>query len=303
MAAQPDWAGPPVRHRHRHRRRFGRILTWLNVQSAADIGIGRDRLANAPFEIDTTQPMNNYRFRIDAAYDQEFPDRAEYFWAKSAGERSVDYQDARLLMELGGKKFSVGTEIAIRSVDPVDRGDSTGMGDMNVATKTVMLDGNRWQITQIFRSYFNTGSKTHGTGNGHISLEPGMLVRYKWNDVTYLHTEIKYWFPLGGDPDHSGQVLNYGLGLSHLWFDADNFAIIPTLEFVGWSVLDGKQTGPAGATEVDGSGIFNIYPGVRFVYDKGGDLGLFELGIGTGFAVSDTHWYESLFRVDLRWSY
>ena len=304
-ATQPAWAGPPVRHRHhRHHRRFGRILTWLNVQSAADIGIGRDRLANAPFEIDTTQPMNNYRLRIDAAYDLEFPDRAEYFWAKSTGgDPSVDYQDFRFLMELGGKRFSVGTEIPIRSVDPVDRAGSTGLGDMNLTTKTVMLDGDRWQITQIFRNYFNTGSKTHGTGNGHISLEPGMLFRYKWNDITYLHSEVKYWFPLGGDPDHAGQVLNYGLGMSHLWFDADNFAIIPTLEFVIWKVLDGAQTLGMTEQQLDGLGIFNIYPGVRLVCDKGGDLGLFELGIATGFAVSNNHWYQSLLRVDLRWSY
>ena len=140
-----------------------------------------------------------------------------------------------------------------------------------------------------------------------MSLEPGMLFRYKWNDITYLHSEVKYWFPLGGDPKHSGQVLNYGLGISHLWFDADNFAIIPTLEFVGWTVLDGEQTLPVISVpqteRIDGLGIFNIYPGVRFVCDKGGDLGLFELGIGTGFAVSDHHWYESLLRVDLRWSY
>jgi hypothetical protein len=136
-------------------------------------------------------------------------------------------------------------------------------------------------------------------------LEPGLLFRYKWTEGTYLHSQVKYWFPLGADPKFSGQVLGCGVGISHLWIDADNFAVIPTLEFVGWSVLDGQQSLPSRVdpVDVDGMGILNVYPGVRIVHDNLCDFGLFELGIASGFSVTERHWYDSLLRIDLRWSW
>ena len=53
--------------------------------------------------------------------------------------------------------------------------------------------------------------------------------------------------------------------------DGDTFAIIPTLEFVGWSVQNGQQSTPdlpSGTELVDGIGICNLYPGARFVFDS-----------------------------------
>ena len=108
----------------------------------------------------------------------------------------MDYQDFRFRFETGGPKFSTTTEIPIRVLDPVTNANTAGLGDMTVTTRAVLLDGEDWQITQVFNSYFNTGSKTHGTGTGHVSLEPGMLVRWEYSDFTHLHGEIKYLFPL-----------------------------------------------------------------------------------------------------------
>jgi hypothetical protein len=176
---------------------------------------------------------------------------------------------------------------------------------MNVVTKTVLLDGREWQLTQLFRSYFPTGSASRGTGNGHVSLEPGIALRYKWSPVTYFHGDLKYWFPLGADPDHSGPVLNYGFGISHVAYDSDEFAILPTLELLGWTVLDGRQSLPTGGLpqEVDSFGILNLHPGVRFVWDRENDWGRIDLGIGSGFSLTSDHWYSSVFRIDLRCSY
>jgi hypothetical protein len=299
--------------------------------------LGVERVMHAPFFIDTTQPLKNCRVRFDFAYDHEFPDRAEYFWAKmnlpnvppspnggrgptnpglppmSRAETSVDYQDLRFYIERGTKQFSVATEIPIRIVDPLIYDNESGMGDMNVTTKTILLDGRRWQLAQVFRSYFPTGSPTKGVGTGHVSLEPGVAYRYKWSDITYFHGDLKYWFPLGGHPTHSGEVLQYGFGLSHVLHETDYFAILPTLELVGWSIFDGDQTLPVGALltpvppflsdSVDGMNIANLYTGVRFVWDNGNDCGTRECGISTGFAISEDHWYESILRVELRWSF
>jgi hypothetical protein len=225
----------------------------------------------------------------------------------------VDYQDLRFYIERGTKQFSVGTEIPIRMLDPEVNDNESGLADMNVTSKTVLLDGRRWQLTQVFRSYFPTGSPTKGLGNGHVSLEPGVAYRYKWSEITYFHGDLKYWFPLGGHPTHSGEVLQYGFGMSHVLHENDYFAIIPTLELVGWSIFDGDQTllqtelvdgVPTPITDtVDGMNIANLYTGVRIVWDNGNDCGTRECGISTGFAVTEDHWYESILRVELRWSF
>jgi hypothetical protein len=326
---------------------LGRVIDCLNGPPCYDGALGAERVMYAPFFIDTTQPLKNCRVRFDFAWDHEFPDRAEYFWAKmnldtlpvsssggrgptdpgdasasilprSRAEQSVDYQDLRFYIERGTKRFSVGTDIPIRLVDPDTYHATSGMGDMDVVTKTVLLDGRRWQMTQLFRSYFPTGSPKKGVGNGHVSLEPGLAYRYKWSDITYFHGDLKYWFPLGGHPTHAGEVLQYGFGLSHVLHENDCFAIIPTLELVRWSIFDGDQTSPIPidtgeqdeeevpvflSETVDGMDITNLYFGTRFVWDKGNDCGTRECGISTGFTLTDHHWYESILRVELRWSF
>jgi hypothetical protein len=286
-------------------------LCWLRqrlTDHCGEIGIGHERVMFALFEMDVSQPLNHFRFRLDSAYDVEFPDRAEYMWSKQRGpplpEIFVDYQELRFLYETGGPRFSVQTEIPIRGVDPVVNGSSAGMGDMSLTTKTVLVDGEIWQITQLFRTFFPTGSASRGTGTGFVSMELGCCGHYKLCASTYLHGEITYWFPLGADPTHSGQVLEYGIGASHLLLDTDKFAAIPTLEIVGWGVMDGMKTLPNGlVVPTDSDYIFNIYPGLRVVLDNNSDLGLWEFGIAGGFRVSNQHFYKGLLRVEMQFSW
>jgi hypothetical protein len=217
------------------------------------------------------------------------------------------------MWEVGGPKFSVQTELPLRFIDGEMFPNTAGLGDMSVTTKLLMLDGRRWQITQFMRTYMPTGSPKHGLGNGHTSLEPGFLFRYMWNDSTYLHGEMKYWIPLGGDPNFSGQIFRWGAGISHLWYESDSLAIIPTLEMVSWTVMDGQKTGvflfPPNPVpvelqaQVDGETTVNIYPGVRVPWDTGGDLGLVEFGLQGGFSITETSWYSSMLRFEARFIY
>jgi hypothetical protein len=263
----------------------------------------------APFEIDASSPQNQYRFRIDSTYGFPSPDRAEILFAQPgrgpAAEPRVDFQDLRALIETGTPSFSVGTEIPIRVLDRELGGNTAGMGDMNVTLKTVLLNGKEWQLTQITRTYMATGAASKGLGNGHFSLEPGILVSYKWSDDLYFHGEVKYWFPLGADPAYSGQVLNYGLGWSHVLYENDKFAILDSLEFVAWSVLDGQQYDITlgRGVDIDGETAVRILPGLRFVFDHGGDLGVSELGFNGAFRTGGDDWYDALFRVEARWVY
>jgi len=267
----------------------------------------------APFEIDITQPMNHYSFRIDAVYDWQWPDRAETFWARPSSEggrgpaeveRSVSYQDFRILWEIGSPRFSTQTVIPIRLIDPTDNKNHAGLSDMEVTTKTLLLDGRTWQITQIFRNYFNTGAPSAGLSTGHISMEPGFLVRYKWSERTYFHGELKYFFPIAGHLTHSGQYLRWGLGGSQVWYDSDSFAVIPTVEFIFLSLLNGEKADLfLPPLPVDGECVSNVHLGVRLVSENGGDLGLFELGVAGALDLGSDGWYSGLLRIELRWMY
>lgn len=284
---------------------------WLLSKTSDGPGLGRERLAFAPFEIDVAAPNPNIRARLVSAQGVPYPDRAEYLWARTVNgrgpklaESNLDYQEARFLMELGSKKFSLGTEVPFRFTNPDRNPNHTSIGDMNLTTKLVIVDGKTWQITQMFRSFFPTGSPSMGLGTGHVSFEPGFLMRYNHCNETFFHGQIKYFFPVGGDPTFSGQVLTYGLGVSKVLLEGDNWSVVPVFEFVGHYVANGLRTEPTGVvTDAAGEHIMALYPGVRIARDRGSDLGLFEWGISTGIPITGPKFYDSILRVDVRWGF
>jgi len=157
-------------------------------------------------------------------------------------------------------------------------------------------------MTQLLRTTFNSGNVRKGLGTGHVAMEPGMLFRYKQSELTYWHSELKMTFPIAGDPVYSGPALKWGIGISHLWYETDTTAYIPTLEFTNIWILDGQVTPFPGGVPVDvrGDGIFNLSPGLRIVRDTGGDLGVVELGLNAVLAVGSDGWYDALICMDLR---
>lgn len=284
------------------------------VSRSRDQGLGHERVMLAPSEIDITQPLNNLRIREVNYWRWHRPDRAEFYWAKpsslggigpAAVEHYVDSQELRILMEAGTPKFSVGTEIPLRWVDPVVNDNTGGMSDMTVTTKGVLLDGENLQLTQITRTFIPTGSVKKGLGTGHASLEPGLLARYRWSPSTYFHSELKYWFAMGGNPNHSGQVLRLGQGISRIWYESDTFAVLPTLEFISMWVADGQQTDfpTTNLYDIASIPVMEIHPGMRFAWDSGGDAGLLEWGIHGGVAVTKEHFSAGQLRVEVRVSY
>ena len=290
-----------------------RMLGGRTRKGTYDVGVGAERLPFALFEIDPTQPFNNLRLRFDAAYGLTHPYRAEYFWSAppkgpdapdTALQDDVDYSQARFQFEMGGPRMTVGTEIPLVYVDPETTDPDAGLGDLVLTTKTLMADGERWQLMQVFRTQLATGSSRSGRGNGHVSMEPGLVARYKQNDNLLIHSELKLWFPMGGNDEFSGEILRWGMGAARVLYETDSFALIPTFEFVAWTVLDGKEYLPTpNGRRLDGDTILNLYPGLRIVNDTSGDFGMFELGINGGASVSDMHWYRTLIRLELRWSF
>lgn len=280
---------------------------------AADdhFGMGSRQAPFATFHIDPVQPLSQIRLRADFASGLQSPDRAERFWAAppvgpAQAERNVDYQTFSLYSEVAGDHFSAFTEVPLVSLQADVNGDTTGLGNIIVGQKFLLTNSkNRnWQIAQILRTYLPTGSAERGLGNDLTALEPGLLFRYRCSDQFYVHGELKYWIPLGGDPNFSGRVLQYGAGISTVLWQTDNRAIMPTLEFIGSTIGDGQATLPSGAiVPNNGDTFFSVLPGVRVAVGPSGDLGLFEIGASGGVTFGDPGWYDSRFLFDFRWSF
>jgi hypothetical protein len=291
-----------------------RLLNWMwaTRHATPDEGVGYERVVYAPFILDIARPMNQTALRGDLVYGWGLPDRSEAFWARTVSglgpklpERSVSYQDLAYLTEVGGSNFSVRTVVPLRAVNPEFNGNTAGMGDMQLLTKTVLLNGSRWTLTQVNDVWFNTGAVGKGLGKGHISMAPGLLAAFQWSDTTCVHAQCKYEFPIAADPTFAGEILHWGFGLSHLWYDSDAFAVIPTIEASFISLLTGQATQfPAPVPRpVDGETVSTMHFGVRTVHDTGGDWGLLELGASGGFQWGDNGWYDSMVRLEFRLLY
>lgn len=296
------------------RRAAGRVSAFFNrgfdsvmaTRQRVDSGLGLLMVANAPIVLDTTQPMQQVRFRTDFGFGLGYPDRSEYFWAapgRGPGyQGEIDYREFAFMFEVGGDAFSVQTEIPIRGYSPEFGDGHTAVGDIRITQKTRIVNGNDFQLTQMLRVHTPTGNVKAGAGTGHTSMEPGVLMRYRYNDWTYLHSELKYWIPMGGNPDFSGDVLTYGFGVSTVWYESLTRAVIPTLELSSLNFLTGGKTGTFGPERVSRDATAALHPGVRFAWDPGGDLGITELGVSAGMAISRDPYHDSLLRFELRFT-
>lgn len=276
----------------------------------ADLGLGAEALPFATFELDTARPSNYYRFRMDSVKRWLQPDKIEYLMARQGGsgkgtaniDSFVNFIDMRMAFEAGGDKIGVLTEIPIRALDSEFNGNNVGLGDMSVAPKIMIMDEGHLQITQITRIIILTGYFTRGLGTGHMSMEPGFLMNYKMSCTTYLHGEFKYWFPIGADFTYTGTMFRYGFGISHLLYERphQDFAIIPVLEFVGYTILDGAASDPltGGFVDVGPQTIVNCLPGVRVMVAEGA-----EVGLQLGFNVTSTQFYSGMIRAEVRINY
>lgn len=281
---------------------------WL-PRSQSEYGLGVERLPFGLFDIEPAQPSNNFRTRINIANNMHFPDRAEYFWARTVngggpplGESKIDYQELRLRMEMGAKKFSTSLEVPFRATSPELNANHAGPSDLQMGVKTVMLEGDTWILTQYFGTRFATGSSSAGLGTGKVGLEPGVLFRNKMYEKTWMHGELKFWFPIGANPEHGGQVLKIASGINTVWWENERRAWIPSIELNSYSVLNGMTRDSSQVLRpIDGDFILNVTPGVHYAMDRKGDFGLFELGTGLSVGVSQERFADTQWMFDLRW--
>jgi hypothetical protein len=261
--------------------------------------------------IDSAIPGDVFRFRFDSSYNDRRPTRAEFFYPRGgpagpglpAPEPSVDFQELSAYLEMAAsERFSLFVDLPYRFINPELNADHAGFADLNAGFKFAFIDYEDQVATFQFRTYIPTGDSRQGLGTNHVTLEPALLLYNKLADRLALESELRLWTPIGGT-DFAGDILRYGIGLHYNLFKTTHWTITPVAEFVGWTVLDGKET---------------VVPpsGAAFIHDAGGEtilnakLGVFvklneraDMYVGYGRPLTGDRWYENTIRLQFRLFY
>jgi hypothetical protein len=258
--------------------------------------------------IDAAIPGNQLRLRYDAAFYDNRPTRAEFLYPRGgpAGpgpripEANVNFQDLSTYLELlVVPRLSCFFEVPVRFVDFDFNPDSSGLSDVNAGFKFAFVDTSDLVATFQLRAYAPTGDAHRGLGTDHTSLEPAFLFYKPLGERLRLEGELRDWIPIGGT-DFAGNVVRYGLGFTYDLCRVGKVRVEPVTEFVGWTVLGGKETvvSPSGAASVEnaaGDSIFNIKLGARLRFNDRADV-----YVGYGRPLTGERWYEDIYRVELR---
>lgn len=266
-------------------------------------------LADAAFFVDAARPVTQTRLRWDAGHDLIFPDRAEYFWARSGGggrgpgaiERKLRYHELSHYTEVAHGGFSAFVETPYRSYDAAVNPHEAGFADLIAGTKSMLLDCELIQITYQMKFHTPTGNSRKGLGTGHLSIEPSLLVGLNFSRHSYVQAQVAEWIPIAGDEDYAGALLHYHVSYNRTLLGCPgHIHVIGTAELNGWSFQDGAFSDPdlgqfqQASNETYLSGGF----GLRMVIcDK------VDFGVGSAVALTDGHWAEQLYRSELRVRY
>lgn len=286
-------------------------------------------MADTAFFVDAARPKTQMKLRWDTGFNVALPDRAEYFWARTgagtvdaagnaipgagkgppiAERRIVRYKEFRMINEVASDAAGLFVETPYLRVEPEFNADHSGFSDIVIGTKAMLLDCDLLQVTFQFKTYIPSGIPGKGLGTGHTALEPGLLFGLKLTSITFLQAETLYWIPIGGDPFYQGDIFHYGFSLNEiLWCcgkENKDYQLIASLEYNGWSIMDGAVTNPdilvAGSplTEKAVGHICSAGCGLRlFVCDR------LDVGAGVLWSLTSNRWADELYRAEFRWRF
>ncbi|MBL8822892.1 MAG: hypothetical protein JNJ77_09920 [Planctomycetia bacterium] len=269
--------------------------------------------------IDSAIPGTNVRLRFDGRWRNRYPDRAEFFTARSkqyfdgtnidgrgfeVPESNIDMIEAVPYVEWAfSQRASVFFEMPLRYMDPQENPAAFGGGDFNFGFKFAYFFMPEQVQTFQLRLIMPTGAEGRGLGTGHAVIEPSFLMWQRLSEKFVLESEFRNWIPVGGT-NYSGYTLRYALGLSYDWYQGDNWSIKPVTELIGWSVLRGYQSDfidslPTFQTTGSAQGtIIEWAWGVR-----GTAYANCDWYLGYSFNVTDKSWFEDNIRLEMRWRF
>lgn len=278
-------------------------------------------LADAAYFADNPRPQTQMRLRVGVWDNFEFPDKAEFLWARINGKgprdpsgnrrgvQEVDLSALRMYVEGATGMIGVFVETNYLHFEPdAPFASTSGFGDLVVGTKTLLLDCELVEAAFQFKTFIPTGNFNKGIGDGHTSLEPSLLLALKLAPETFLQTQLAYNFPIGGTqsagntPGVQGPFFHYHLSLNHLlWHCGHGIEVVGVAELGGYEICGGSYTDPLTGRLLparDVGHVLNAGPGIRVnICDK------IDFGVGTQFAITNDNFGEQQFHFDFRWRF
>lgn len=184
--------------------------------------------------IDNPIVRSEIRIRFDDAFEDRFPDRAEFLYAKcscftmlntlpqplplaydpkASGPgpgvpRAVNYQQLYMNAEYSPfRRFSAFVEVPIRWLQPqgfqalppfAPFSNQSGLSDVTAGFKFAAVASEGTYVTFQFKSYFPSGDASKGLGTNHYSIEPSLLLYHKLSSRFTIEGQVGDWHPIGG---------------------------------------------------------------------------------------------------------
>ena len=269
-----------------------------------------EAIADSAFFVDSARPVSNTKLMWDYQNHLAYPDRAEYFWAASPkgpaatdGLKAVPYLNVNQLTqvtEIATGPVSVAISTPYRSWDAEPYAHSSaGFSDISIATKTLLLDSELFMCALSMKTFMPVGNPTKGLGDGHVTLEPGLIFGLRLAPETFVQMELQEWIPIGGDQNNAGAFLQWGLSLNQiLWQPVRDVKLIGTLELTGYSFQDGLYTDPVlGPQKLSGQNNVALGNGYRVFFGK------MDVGVAGNFAITGKYMAREEMQLDFRFRY
>lgn len=293
--------------------------------------------------IDNAIVGNEIRVRFDAAFNDQFPDRAEFIYGKCGCYRNpalpagvfdpnapgpgpgipnnVNFQSLSFMGEYAPtRRFSVFTEIPIRWLQPsgvVAPAGATqafpngaGISDITVGLKYAMLVTEHSYLTAQLTTYFPSGNALHGLGTNHYSLEPAILYHGTVTDRFSVEGEIGGWLPTGGSAGNPTTGSQGFAGNIFFYGIGPSYKLIDSNKFRLAPVVElvGWSVTGGQQTEVTATaGPTFSASGTNIVNIKIGARMAFQqhnsVYVGYGKALTSADWYDDILRVEYRYSF
>jgi hypothetical protein len=182
--------------------------------------------------IDDPIPQSEIRIRFDDAFEDQFPDRSEFFYAKCSCYRllsgpnsdpnapgpgfgvptAINFQQLYMNVEYSPqRRFSAFVEVPIRWLQPqgflpappanmgfLPFSNQSGLSDVTAGFKFAAVASEGTYLTFQFKSYFPSGDASKGLGTNHYSVEPSLLMYHSFSERWTLEGQIGDWHPIGG---------------------------------------------------------------------------------------------------------
>lgn len=288
--------------------------------------------------IDNAVIGSQVRVRFDAGFDDNRPDRAEFFYAQCGCDGGtargpqpglathINFQQLYLRAEYAPfRRFSVFAELPFRWVQPQDFvpgtfGSATqgfsnqaGVSDLQAGFKFALVASPQRFLTFQLGAYFPSGDSQKALGTNHYSVEPMLLYFQRLTDRWSFEGQIAGLHAFeGATPGFQGSVFTYGLGPSYELYRGESVRFAPVVELVGWRVLGGQETSgdallqqiaqavanPSPIVSSEGTNIVNLKVGARTSI---GNRNSFYVGFGQ--ALTHELWYKHIVRFEYRFTF